>query len=85
MQNWAVSSANEAYLDEIRAAHTVKQLPTYDINTKFIAPLDYEEKVPSLEFASPSSISTSNKNTSSTLTLKTSLSFDLQHPSLLLV
>ena len=45
MQNWAVSSANETYLDEIKATHTVEQLPAYDINANLIAPLDYEEKL----------------------------------------
>ena len=45
MRNWAVSSTNEAYLDEIRSTHSVEQLPAYDINTNLIVPLDYKEKL----------------------------------------
>ena len=87
MRNWAVSSTNEAYLDEIRSTHSVEQLPTYDINANLIAPLDYKEKLAGSIAQICFSIVHFNIKQKKIfmLTSKTSLSFDLPHPSLLQV
>ena len=84
MNNWTVSSANEAYLDEIKSTHAVEQLPAYDIYGNLIAPVDYKEKIAgSIAHVCFSIVHFNiNKNMFSMPTSKISPSFDHPLPSL---